>query len=72
MTLTAKLIYPSLSNIADPPSCVTSLVKSGKTGIAKGASFRTWSTDEAATTLRNYEQRLKAVFEVLKVAPDQE
>lgn len=72
MTLAAKLIYPSLSNIAEPPSCVTNLVKSGKTGIAKGAGFRTWSTDEAATTLQNYEQRLKAAFEVLKVAPDQE
>ena len=70
MTLAAELIYPSLSNITKPPSCVTNLVKSGKTGIAKGAGFRTWSVDEAALTKQNYEQRLKAAFEVLKIAPD--
>jgi 3-hydroxybutyryl-CoA dehydrogenase len=70
MTLAAELIYPSLSNITTPPSCVTDLVKSGKTGIAKGAGFKTWSTDEGATMKRNYEERLKAAFEVLKIAPD--
>ena len=70
MTLAAKLIYPSLSNVTKPPSCVTNLVKSGKTGIAKGAGFRTWTADEAAITKQNYEQRLKAAFEVLKIAPD--
>jgi 3-hydroxybutyryl-CoA dehydrogenase len=70
MTLAAELIYPSLSNITAPPSCVTNLVKSGKTGIAKGAGFRDWSSDEAATVKQKYEQRLKAAFEVLKVAPD--
>ena len=70
MTLAAELIYPSLSNITKPPSCVTNLVKSGKTGIAKGAGFRTWSPEEAAITKQNYEQRLKAAFEVLKIAPD--
>ena len=71
MTLAAELIYPSLSNITQPPSCVSNLVKSGKTGIAKGAGFRTWTADEAATIKQNYEQRLKAAFEVLKIAPDQ-
>lgn len=70
MTLAAELIYPSLSNITAPPNCVTSLVKSGKTGIAKGAGFKTWSADEAAIVRQNYEKRLKAAFEVLQVAPD--
>ena len=70
MTLAAELIYPSLSNITKPPSCVTNLVKSGKTGIAKGAGFKAWPADQAATMKRNYEQRLKAAFEVLKIAPD--
>ena len=70
MTLAAELIYPSLSNITQPPNCVTDLVKSGKTGITKGAGFRTWSAEEAAIVKRNYEQRLKAAFEVLKIAPD--
>jgi len=72
MTLAAELIYPTLSNITKPPSCVTNLVKSGKTGIAKGAGFRPWSADEAALVKQNYEQRLKAAFEVLKIAPDQD
>ena len=72
MTLAAELIYPSLSNITQPPSCVTNLVKSGKTGIAKGAGFRTWSTDEAALMKDQYERRLKAAFEVLQIAPDQD
>ena len=72
MTLAAELIYPSLSNITQPPSCVSNLVKSGKTGIAKGAGFRAWSTDEAAIMKAKYEQRLKAAFEVLQIAPDQD
>lgn len=72
MTLAAELIYPSLSNITEPPNCVTNLVKSGKTGIAKGAGFKTWSTDEAEAMKQIYDKRLKAAFEVLKVAPDQD
>ena len=72
MTLAAELIYPSLSNITAPPTCVTNLVKSGKTGIAKGAGFRSWSPEEAAQVKKNYEERLKAAFAVLKLAPDQD
>ena len=72
MTLAAELIYPSLSNITAPPACVTNLVKSGKTGIAKGAGFKNWSPEEVKILKRNYEERLKAAFEVLKVAPDKE
>jgi 3-hydroxybutyryl-CoA dehydrogenase len=72
MTLAAELIYPSLSNITQPPSCVTNLVKSGKTGIAKGAGFKHWPTHEATLMKQKYEQRLKAAFEVLKIAPDQD
>jgi len=71
MTLAAELIYPTLSNITTPPTCVTDLVKSGKTGIAKGAGFRSWSAEEADIMQKNYEERLKAAFAVLKVAPDQ-
>ena len=71
MTLAAELIYPSLSNIAAPPPCVTDLVKNGKTGINKGEGFRSWSPEEAAIVKQNYEERLKAAFAVLKIAPDQ-
>ncbi len=72
MTLAAELIYPSLSNITAPPPCVSNLVKSGKTGVNKGEGFRSWSPDEAALVKKNYEERLKAAFAVLKVAPDQD
>ena len=71
MTLAAELIYPSLSNITFPPPCVTDLVKNGKTGINKGEGFRSWSPEEAAIVKQNYEERLKAAFAVLKIAPDQ-
>ncbi|QWD98121.1 NAD(P)-binding domain-containing protein [Polynucleobacter sp. MG-5-Ahmo-C2] len=72
MTLAAELIYPSLSNITKPPPCVTDLVKNGKTGINKGEGFRSWSAEEAAVVKKNYEERLKAAFAVLKIAPDQD
>ena len=72
MTLAAELIYPSLSNITAPPPCVTNLVKSGKTGINKGEGFRSWSPEEAAIMKKNYEERLKAAFAVLHIAPDQD
>jgi 3-hydroxybutyryl-CoA dehydrogenase len=72
MTLAAELIYPSLSNITKPPPCVTDLVKNGKTGINKGEGFRSWSAEEAAIVKKNYEERLKAAFAVLKIAPDQD
>jgi len=71
MTLAAELIYPSLSNITAPPACITNLVRNGKTGINKGEGFRSWSPEEAAITKRKYEERLKAAFAVLKIAPDQ-
>jgi 3-hydroxybutyryl-CoA dehydrogenase len=72
MTLAAELIYPSLSNITAPPTCITNLVKTGKTGINKGEGLRSWSPEEAAIMKRNYEDRLKAAFAVLKIAPDQD
>ena len=72
MTLAAELIYPSLSNITAPPPCISNLVKNGKTGINKGEGFRRWSAEEATMMKRNYEERLKAAFAVLKVAPDQD
>ena len=72
MTLAAELIYPSLSNITAPPACISNLVKNGKTGINKGEGFRSWSPEEATMMKKNYEERLKAAFAVLKVAPDQD
>lgn len=70
MALAAEVIYPSLSNIQAPPTCVMDLVNSGKTGMAKGAGFREWSPEEAAQMKQVYERRLKAAFEVLKIAPE--
>lgn len=59
MTLAAGLIYPSLSNITKPPSCVTNLVKSGKTGIGSRHEAKLRTKTEGS-------------FEVLKIAPDQD
>lgn len=70
MALAAEVIYPSLSNISAPPPCVMDLVNAGKTGMAKGAGFREWSPEEAAQMKQVYETRLKAAFEVLKIAPE--
>jgi 3-hydroxybutyryl-CoA dehydrogenase len=70
MALAAEVIYPSLSNMTTPPSCVMDLVKTGNTGMAKGAGFREWSPEEAAQMKQVYETRLKAAFEVLKIAPE--
>ena len=70
MALAAKVIYPSLSNIQAPPACVMDLVNVGKTGMDKGAGFREWSPGEAAQMKHVYEERLKAAFEVLKIAPE--
>jgi 3-hydroxybutyryl-CoA dehydrogenase len=70
MTLAAELIYPSLSNIQAPPACVMDLVHTGKTGMAKGAGFREWSPEESTQMKQVYETRLKAAFEVLKIAPE--
>lgn len=70
MALAAEVIYPSLSNINAPPACVMDLVSTGKTGMSKGAGFREWSPEEAREMKQVYEIRLKAAFEVLKIAPE--
>lgn len=70
MALAAEVIYPSLSNINAPPACVMDLVSTGKTGMSKGAGFREWSPEEAREMKQVYEMRLKAAFEVLKIAPE--
>jgi 3-hydroxybutyryl-CoA dehydrogenase len=38
--------------------------------MAKGAGFREWSPEEGAQMKQIYEERLKAAFEVLKIAPE--
>jgi 3-hydroxybutyryl-CoA dehydrogenase len=55
-----------------PPTCIINLVKNGKTSINKGEGLRSWSPEEAAIMKRNYEERLKAAFAVLKIAPDED
>ena len=70
MALAAEVIYPSLSIINAPPACVMDLVSTGKTGMSKGAGFREWSPEEAREMKQVYEMRLKAAFEVLKIAPE--
>lgn len=63
-------VYPSLSNISTPPSCVAHLVQQGRTGMKSGAGFAEWTPEQVADFRRKYELRLRAALEVLGVAPD--
>lgn len=65
-----RSVYPSLSNISEPPTCVSDLVEAGRLGMNKGGGFRDWTPEQAALFKRNYEARLQAALQVLSVAPD--
>ena len=67
MANAAKEIYPSLSNISELPSCLKTLMESGKTGMKAGEGFRKWSSLEIKNTTDLYAKRLKAAFEVLNI-----
>lgn len=69
MTRAATEIYPSLSNIIEPPRCITDLVSAGKTGIKAGEGFRKWSLAEGEAAISSYQLRLKAAFDVLNLEP---
>lgn len=69
MTRAATEIYPSLSNITQPPKCITDLVSAGKTGIKAGEGFRKWDQAEGDAAIRSYQLRLKAAFDVLNLEP---
>jgi 3-hydroxybutyryl-CoA dehydrogenase len=68
MAMAAAEIYPSLSNTTVLADCVKSNIDAGKTGMKAGEGFIKWSKDEIATARAAYEVRLKAAFDVLKLA----
>jgi 3-hydroxybutyryl-CoA dehydrogenase len=68
--VSAAAVYPSLSNATAPAKCVTDLVKAGRIGMNSGAGFADWTLDEVAEFKRKYNERLRAAFEVLSLAPD--
>jgi 3-hydroxybutyryl-CoA dehydrogenase len=48
--------------------CVRANIDAGKTGMKAGEGFIKWSKDEIATARAAYDIRLKAAFDVLKLA----
>lgn len=68
MAMAATEIYPSLSNTTALADCVRTNISAGKTGMKAGEGFIKWSKEEVATARESYEIRLKAAFDVLKLA----
>ena len=62
----ARAIYPSLSNVAEVPGCLTEMVDRGDTGMKSGRGFVEWTPDTIATTRADYAKKLKAAFEILE------
>ncbi|NCV90037.1 MAG: 3-hydroxyacyl-CoA dehydrogenase, partial [Betaproteobacteria bacterium] len=42
-------------------------IAEGKTGMKAGAGFSEWPKEDAVQARQNYDQRLKAAFDVLKM-----
>lgn len=67
MARASEEIYPSLSNTHQLARCVADKIAEGKTGMKAGAGFSEWSREQATKVRENYDQRLKAAFDVLKM-----
>jgi 3-hydroxybutyryl-CoA dehydrogenase len=67
MARASEEIYPSLSNTHVLARCVADKIAEGKTGMKAGAGFTQWPKEKATLERQNYDQRLKAAFEVLKM-----
>jgi 3-hydroxybutyryl-CoA dehydrogenase len=67
MARASEEIYPSLSNTHVLARCVADKIAEGKTGMKAGAGFSEWSKEDAVQARQNYDQRLKAAFDVLKM-----
>jgi 3-hydroxybutyryl-CoA dehydrogenase len=68
MAMAAAEIYPSLSTTTVLADCVKANIDAGKTGMKAGEVFIKWSKDEIVTARAAYDIRLKAAFDVLKLA----
>jgi 3-hydroxybutyryl-CoA dehydrogenase len=67
MARASEEIYPSLSNTHQLARCVADKIAEGKTGMKAGAGFSEWSREQATKVRENYDQRLKAAFDVLNM-----
>jgi len=67
MARASEEIYPSLSNTHVLARCVADKIAEGKTGMKSGAGFSEWPKEQAVLARQNYDQRLKAAFDVLKM-----
>ncbi len=67
MARASEEIYPSLSNTHVLARCVADKIAEGKTGMKAGEGFSVWLQEQAMQTRQNYDQRLKAAFDVLKM-----
>jgi 3-hydroxybutyryl-CoA dehydrogenase len=67
MARASEEIYPSLVNTHVLARCVADKISEGKTGMKAGEGFSIWPKEQAAQTRQNYDQRLKAAFDVLKM-----
>jgi len=67
MARASEEIYQSLSNAHVLARCVAEKIAEGKTGMKAGAGFSNWSKEDAAQARQNYDQRLKAAFDVLRM-----
>lgn len=61
----AATIYPSLSNVATPPSVLTDKPKSGAIGMKSGKGFYDWSEASIAIERQRYNKALRAGLEIL-------
>ena len=61
----AATIYPSLSNISEPPPVLADKPAQGKIGMKTGEGFYTWSPDKIATEKARYNKALRGALEIL-------
>lgn len=67
MARAAEEIYPSLSQSHQLAECVKANIQQGKTGMKAGAGFSQWPAEQARQARNDYDLRLKAAFDVLKM-----
>ncbi|MYN11586.1 NAD-binding protein [Pusillimonas sp. TS35] len=61
----AATIYPSLSNVAQPPEVLASKPKEGKLGMKTGQGFYPWTPETIAAERKRYDEALRAGLKIL-------
>lgn len=61
----AATIYPSLSNIGEPPPVLADKPRQGKLGMKSGEGFYTWSPESIVAERKRYDDALRAGLQVL-------